>query len=89
MLYGLIILFTLLDLVTKWSAASMIKPDASVSIIPGWLSWRVIHNDGASFGMFTGHESLIVAVSIVVIVFIFYLHAKSRNKGFITRPVSP
>lgn len=85
MVYVLIIVLMLLDLFTKGLADATIKPGTMIPVIPDWLSWKVIHNSGASFGLLATHPYFILAGSIAVISLIFFLYVKSDTKGFIMK----
>jgi signal peptidase II len=57
-----------------WAQASL-PYNRSVKVIPGWLSFGLIRNSGASFGAFSGHSDwLLVAVTgvLLVIALIFW-----------------
>jgi signal peptidase II len=53
----------------------------SVPVIPGWLSWKLIHNEGASFGIFSGYTTVLIIISFFVILFIFHFYRKSEPKS--------
>lgn len=82
MVYVLITVLLLLDLFTKGVAEATIKHGTTIPVIPDWLSWKVIHNSGASFGLLASHPYFILAGSIATISLIFYLYVKSDTKGF-------
>src|ERR1700716_190952 len=50
-----------------WAQASL-RPDHEVTIIPGWLWFRLTSNSGASLGLLRGHNPLFVVVSTLVVV---------------------
>jgi signal peptidase II len=51
-----------------WAQASL-PYNRSVKVIPGWLSFGLFRNTGASFGAFSGHSDwLLVAVSVLLLV---------------------
>lgn len=79
------IIFTLMDVLTKYLAEMKIQSGVTVPVIPAWLSWKVIHNAGASFGLFSGHRSLIIAVSLLAILFVYYLYRKTETKDFVVK----
>jgi lipoprotein signal peptidase len=52
MFYWMMVTFLLLDLGTKRWMVARLELGESVSVIPSWLSWKLIHNKGATFGLF-------------------------------------
>jgi signal peptidase II len=79
--YGLIAIFLSFDIGTKrWMAAHLDLGD-SVLVIPGWLSWKLIHNEGATFGIFSNYTGVLIGISFFVILFVFYLYWKSEPKS--------
>jgi signal peptidase II len=49
-------------------------------VIPGWLTFEVMANPGAVFGLGPGKRVLFIGVSIAAIFFIFYLFAVSDRQ---------
>ena len=64
---GLIVLF---DQVTKWIAVRTLS-DEPVSLIDGFLQFRLVKNPGASFSLFQGGGAVIALVAIAAVVLIF------------------
>src|ERR1700730_2365683 len=50
-----------------WAQASL-RPEHEVTVIPGWLWFKLTGNSGASFGLLRGHNLLFVVASTLVIV---------------------
>ena len=48
-----------------WAMASLPRGQ-EVTVIPGWLWFRVASNSGATLGLLSGHNGLFIAVSVVV-----------------------
>src|SRR5438094_9622184 len=48
-----------------WAVASLAR-EQEVTVIPGWLWFRVASNSGATLGLLSGHNGLFIAVSVVV-----------------------
>ena len=65
----------MLDLWTKQAvfAALRDKPDQSMTIIKGFLTFRMALNDGAAFGIFSGHKPALIGVSVLAMVGILSL----------------
>jgi signal peptidase II len=49
-----------------WAQASL-RPDHEITVIPGWLWFRLTSNSGASLGLLRGHNLLFVVVSALVV----------------------
>jgi signal peptidase II len=56
-----------LDQASKVWAQGSLRPDHEVTVIPGWLWFRLISNSGATLGLLRGHNLLFVVVSALVI----------------------
>ena len=56
------------DQATKVWAQGSLRPDHEVTVITGWLWFRLTSNSGASLGLFRGHNLFFLAVSILVVV---------------------
>ena len=50
-----------------WAQASL-RPDHEITVIPGWLWFKLTNNSGASLGLLRGHNLLFVVASTLVIV---------------------
>ena len=50
-----------------WAQASL-QPEHEVTVIPGWLWFKLTGNTGASLGLLRGHNLLFVAASTLVII---------------------
>jgi signal peptidase II len=59
-----------LDLWTKQAvfAALRDKPDQSLSVIDGFLTFRMALNDGAAFGIASGQKPVLIGVSLLAMV---------------------
>ena len=53
-----------------------------VDVIPNWISWELLHNPGASFGLLSGFPSLLVILQIIIILFIIFIYLRSHPKSF-------
>jgi signal peptidase II len=83
--YGLILLFFLVDFFTKRWAEYKLDLGQTTNVIPDWLTWNLVHNKGASFGIFSGYTSALVGIGLMAILFIFYLYRKSETKSFVVQ----
>jgi signal peptidase II len=50
-----------------WAQASL-RPDHEVTVIPGWLWFKLTSNSGASLGLLRGHNLLFLVASTLVVV---------------------
>ena len=55
------------DQVSKAWAQASLRPDHEITVIPGWLWFRLTSNSGASLGLLRGHNLLLVAASTLVL----------------------
>ncbi|WCK52951.1 signal peptidase II [Aneurinibacillus sp. Ricciae_BoGa-3] len=84
MFYGSILLLLILDLVSK-SKMETLPLNQAFKVIPGWLSWKLIHNPGASFGILSESTPFLTAVSAVSIFVLFYLYEKNNTKSLLLK----
>lgn len=56
------------DQASKAWAQRSLPPDHEVTVIPGWLWFRLTSNSGATLGLLRGHNLLFIAVSALVVV---------------------
>jgi len=69
-----------LDLWSKHWAFSALDAERGYDAIPGFLEFRRSLNDGAVFGSFTGYVSVFILASVLALLFVFYLFAKSTRR---------
>src|SRR5205814_1824828 len=53
-----------------------------VRVVPGWLNFMAMVNQGAVFGIGQGKRALFLTVSVAAILFIFYLFLTSERQPF-------
>lgn len=81
--FGTTIAGVALDLWTKWLAMQYLATAAGPSrLIPGWLHFTYVKNQGAVFGMGQGQRAIFIGVSIGAIAFLSYLFALSAGRRF-------
>jgi signal peptidase II len=56
------------DQATKIWAQGSLRADHEITVIAGWLWFRLTSNSGASLGLLRGHNLLFLAVSMLVVV---------------------
>ena len=55
------------DQATKVWARGSLRPDHEVTVISGWLWFRLTSNSGASLGLLRGHNLVFLVASILVV----------------------
>src|SRR6266513_3889622 len=56
------------DQASKVWAQGSLRPDHEITVITGWLWFRLTSNSGASLGLLRGHNLLFLVVSLLVVV---------------------
>ena len=71
-----------LDLWTKHLAVQRLSGELATryEVVPGWLEFTFIKNEGAVFGLGQGRWALFIAVSIAAILFLTYLFVSSGRQ---------
>ena len=59
-----------LDQLTKWIAVDRLRPGVPVTVIDGWLQWRLVRNSGAAFSLGTGSTWIFTVIAVVVAIVI-------------------
>jgi len=65
---GIALLVIVADQVSKAWAQASLRVGHEITVIPGWLWFRLTSNSGASLGLLSGHNLLFTAVSALVVV---------------------
>jgi signal peptidase II len=81
-LVGMISFLVWLDLGTKWHMETNLKLGQSVPVIPEWLSWKLIHNPGVSFGLFSGYTPILICVQFILTIVIMLAYKNFEPKSF-------
>lgn len=66
----LVALIVLLDQAVKGWAVVCLKPQHTIEVIPGFLHLSYVENPGAAWGMLAGKQVLLIAFSIVTLLFL-------------------
>lgn len=80
MITGLIVIVTVLDQLTKWLVQRYLDFGSSVTIIPGLFDFSKVYNRGAAWGMLSGQRVILVAVSALMLGFL-WLNRKEFLRG--------
>jgi signal peptidase II len=75
------LLVLVLDQASKAWARSALTPGHEVTVIPGWLWFRLASNTGATLGLGTGHNELFAALALIIIVAIAVLALRDNVGG--------
>ncbi len=73
----LIAVILIVDQITKYFAA---KLTASVEIIPNFLYFTFVKNEGAAWSMLTGHQVFLSLIAVVAIGVMLYFLMKARKQ---------
>lgn len=80
--FVLILVFVIIDQVSKWLIVANMNLGDSVSVIPGLLDFTYTHNDGMALGI--GNEAfrwIFIVITVVVCTFLVYLMFRSEFKN--------
>ena len=73
------------DQLTKILVSSSMMLGQSQAIIDNFFYYTYSHNQGAAWGMLSGHISLFVVVSLAAAIFMFYYFSKTTKAQRLTR----
>ena len=69
------------DQVSKWWAGGVLPPGRQVSVISGWLWFRLTSNTGATLGLLRGHNLIFLVVSTLVVVAVIVVVLRGAAPG--------
>jgi len=69
------------DQVSKAWAMAALPREHEVTVIPGWLWFRLISNSGATLGLLGGHNRLLIAVSLAVVAAVTVIVVRGNAPG--------
>lgn len=72
-----------LDIGSKRWMETNLKSGESVTVLPNYLSWELIHNSGVSFGLFSGYTSILIVIQLILILVIVITYWKFEPKPFL------
>ena len=75
------LLVALVDQASKTWARSGLTPGHEVTVIPGWLWFRLVSNTGATLGLGTGFNELFAVLALIVIGAIAVLALRGNAGG--------
>lgn len=77
MVFNVVLLVILIDILSKYLVVQLIPYSSSLCVIPGIVDFTYIKNDGAAFGMLSGHRWIFMTASVVFIFLIAFVLKKS------------
>ncbi|MBG9982711.1 signal peptidase II [Aerococcaceae bacterium DSM 111020] len=75
-----IILLIFCDQYLKYYVATHFELYQTKPIIDGILNFTYIHNDGAGWGIFAGQRLFFIVVTVLIIIYLFYILMKQRHQ---------
>lgn len=82
LLLGVAAVVLLADQATKILAVAKLTPNQPVTVIEGWLQWRLIRNPGAAFSFLTEGTWVFTIVATLVAAFIVRLSRTVGSRGW-------
>jgi signal peptidase II len=64
---GIVLLVLVIDQASKAWARGELTPRQQVTVISGWLQFRLASNTGATLGLGTGHNELFAALALIIV----------------------
>jgi len=83
MVAAIALLVLVLDQASKAWARGALTPGHEVTIIPGWLWFRLASNTGATLGLGTGHNALFAALALIIVGAIAVLAVRGNVGGIL------
>lgn len=71
-MWGLALGILIVDQITKNLVLKNFLPGRSVDVIPGFLRWTYVQNDGIAFGLFQGNNLIIGMVVVFILAVAIY-----------------
>jgi signal peptidase II len=71
------------DQVSKAWAQGVLSPEREVSVISGWLWFRLTRNTGVTLGLLRGHNLIFLTVSTLVVVAVVVVVVRGAAPGML------
>ena len=78
-LFGLSIIFVIIDQVIKFIISNNIKLNTEINVIDKFFYITHVHNDGAAFSSFSGNTIFLILISIISLIIIYLFFIKDKN----------
>lgn len=72
-------IFIVIDQIIKIVISNTIKLNTHIKLIDNLLYIANVHNDGAAFSMFSGNQIMLMVVTIIAMVVIYYIFIKDKK----------
>lgn len=72
----LVVIFIVLDQITKYLSVVHLKNQNAIVLIPGWLELHYLENQGAAFGMLQNQKIFFVIIASLILALICYVLLK-------------
>ena len=69
----------LLDQIFKVIITSFLDVNSSIDIINNFFNLTLVHNDGAAWSILSGNRLLLIFISLIALVLIYYIFIKNKN----------
>ncbi len=80
---AIIIALLALDLVTKYVFDATLSGDESITIIPYLFNFKLVHNYGAAWGMLSGKQVFLIALTFAFLVIFVCYYIREPNKTWL------
>lgn len=71
------------DQYTKLLVATYIPLNERLEVIPNFFNITHVRNTGAAWSLFEGQRSIFIIITVIAVIYFFYLLIKDKNKPFI------
>ncbi|MDT0679746.1 signal peptidase II [Staphylococcus chromogenes] len=79
----IIIVILLADQLTKWLIVAQMTIGESFTVIPNFLAITSHRNDGAAWGILSGHMPFFYIITIVILIALIYFYIKEAKGQFL------
>lgn len=78
-IYGISIIFIVIDQIIKYVVSQLIPFNTNITIIDHVFYLTNVHNDGAAFSILSGNVLLLILMTIISLVVIYFLFIKDQT----------
>lgn len=76
---GIGIIVVLVDQILKLLVSSAMSVNASKEIISNFFNISLVHNDGAAWSILSGNRLLLIVISLIALILIYFLFVKGKQ----------
>lgn len=69
----------LLDQISKVIITNILDVNSSIDIINNFFNLTLVHNDGAAWSILSGNRLLLIFISLIALMLIYYIFIKNKN----------